>query len=260
MDSFFDALKAREQELKDIVKECRRQLNALPEGRLRIDSRPSGPQYYRKINGHEEYLREKYSSMAKDLAQRSYYEKLLRQSELELSKMDSLLKVYRADSAADIWKEMSPARKELVIPLAVPDEEYVKSWSEAEYTGMEFDDEESSFLTERGERVRSKSEKIIADMLSLRGVPYRYEYPLLMKGRYYYPDFTALNVRTREEYLWEHFGMMDNPDYARNFTRKVKTYERNGYYVGSNLICTFETSVDPLYPEAVEEMIKKFLL
>ena len=260
MDSFFVALKARNSELKDIIKECKKQLKALPEGRLRIDARPSGPQYYRKVNGCEEYLCEGHTALAKDLAQRRYYEKLLRQSELELSRMENLIKVYHADSAASLWEKMSPQRKELVIPLSVPDEEYVKQWSEVEYLGMVLEEDEPSFLTERGEKVRSKSEKIIADMMSLRGVPYRYEYPILMKGRYFYPDFTALNVRTRNEFIWEHFGMMDNPEYARNFTRKVKAYERNGIYVGSNLICTFETSIDPLYPEAVEEMIKRFLL
>ena len=260
MDSFFAALKAREQELKDIAKGCKRQLNSLPEGRLRIAVKSSGPQFYQTLDGREEYIRKEQRDLAKKLAQRSYTEKVLRRSMSELAKMEELESIYRADSAAEIWKELSPIRKELTVPFSTPDDEYVKRWSEVEYLGMEIEENETTFLTEKGENVRSKSEKIIADMLSIRGVPYRYEYPILIKGRYVYPDFYALNARTRKEYIWEHFGMMDNPEYVRGFTRKVKSYERNGYYIGSNFICTFETSNDPLDTEVVEEMIKRFLL
>ena len=47
--------------------------------------------------------------------------------------------------------------------------------------------------TERGERVRSKSEKIIADKLFLQNIPYHYERPIYLKGfGMVYPDFCCL--------------------------------------------------------------------
>ena len=98
-------------------------------------------------------------------------------------------------------------------------------------------------------------------MLAFRGVPYRYEYPLKIRGwGVFYPDFYALNVRTREEFILEHFGMMDNPEYLRKFMKKTRIYEKNGIYFGNNLLCTFETSADPLDPLAVDELIRRFLL
>ena len=69
-------------------------------------------------------------------------------------------------------------------------------------------------FSENGERVRSKSEVIIADILKNNGIPYRYEYPVLI-NRNIHPDFCCLNVRTRKEYFWEHFGKMDDIEYAR---------------------------------------------
>ena len=261
MDSFFAALKKRNFELKKILKDCRRQLEKLPEGRLRIAVKPSGPQYYLSGGEKEVYLQVKDRKLVENLAQRRYCEKVVRQVEKELKQMESLMAVYQEDMLAEVWKEMNPLRRELVCPIDVPDDEYAKAWSKEEYSGKEIEDTDRTFLTERGEKVRSKSEKIIADMLALRGVPYRYEYPLKIQGwSVFYPDFYVLNVRTREEYILEHFGLMDNPEYLRKFIKKTRIYGKNGIYPGHNLLCTFETSADPLDPEAVDDLIRRFLL
>jgi len=67
--------------------------------------------------------------------------------------------------------------------------------------------------TAKGERVRSKSEIIIADSLMRAGVPYRYEFPIILNGYgKIYPDFTVLNVGLRKELYWEHLGMMDDSE------------------------------------------------
>lgn len=261
MDSFFAALKERNAELKNILEDCRRQLERLPEGRLRIAAKPGGPQYYLSRGEKEVYLQVKDRKLAENLAQRRYCEKVVRQVEKELKQMESLMAVYQENMLAEVWKEMNPLRRALVRPLDVPDDEYAKVWSEEKYVGKEIEDTDRVFLTERGEKVRSKSEKIIADMLAVRGVPYRYEYPVKMRGwGTFYPDFYALNVRTREEFILEHFGMMDNPDYLRKFLKKTRIYEKNGIYFGRNLLCTFETSTDPLDPQAVDELIRNFML
>ena len=81
------------------------------------------------------------------------------------------------------------------------------------------------------ERVRSKSEVIIADTLARHGVPYRYEYPLKLKSgrdgafRTIHPDFLCLNVRTRAEFYWEHFGLMDDPDYLERTLAFIRLFK-----------------------------------
>lgn len=130
-----------------------------------------------------------------------------------------------------------------------------------EYTGKEFFEEVPLHITERGERVRSKSEKILADKLFAMGIPYRYEYPLKMKGYgTIYPDFTILKVSSRTEVYLEHFGMMDDPQYCQKAVLKLQTYARNHIYPGKNLLVTFETLQTPLDMKSVEEMLRQFVL
>ena len=75
-----------------------------------------------------------------------------------------------------------------------------------------------------------------------------------------YPDFTLLNVRARTEIYLEHFGMMDNPEYAQKAIQKLETYSKNGIYIGKNLLVTFETLRNPLDMKMVEGMLKEFIL
>jgi len=109
--------------------------------------------------------------------------------------------------------------------------------------------------------VRSKSEKIIADTLERRGIPYRYEAPLILQdGVTVYPDFSLLNVRRRKEYIWEHLGMMDNEDYARSAVTKLNSYINSGFFPGEQLILTMESQKTPLGTKTIERMIERYLI
>ena len=72
-----------------------------------------------------------------------------------------------------------------------------------------------------------------------------------------YPDFTILNVLTREEVYLEHFGLMDDINYVENMMFKLNTYERNGIYLGVNLFITHETSKIPLNTRTLDGLIRK---
>ena len=62
-------------------------------------------------------------------------------------------------------------------------------------------------LTENGERVRSKSEKILADYFYRQNILYKYEKPLYLKGYgTVYPDFTFLSSKTGKEIYWNMRG------------------------------------------------------
>ena len=113
----------------------------------------------------------------------------------------------------------------------------------------------------RGEFVRSKSEKIIADYLYSKGIPYKYERATTLPGgQLIYADFTVLNVRIGQEFILEHFGMMDNPEYAAGAVRKVNTYIKNGYFLGEKLIVLFESSQFPLNQEVLEIIVRKYFM
>lgn len=115
-------------------------------------------------------------------------------------------------------------------------------------------------LTERGERVRSKSEKIMADFFDRRGIKYKYECPLYLKGMgIVYPDFTFLSKKTGQEVYWEHNGKCDDPSYVRNMVKKINAYENTGIFQGERLILTYETEQTILNTGKIEQLVNRYL-
>ena len=127
--------------------------------------------------------------------------------------------------------------------------------------GKRFTEEMTVIMTNSGIRVRSKSEKIMADYFDSIGLAYKYECPLqLAPYGAIYPDFTFLSKRTGREVYWEQEGMLDKPEYARTAAQKMELYEINGIYPGENLILTFETSTTVLNTELMKSMVNRYLM
>ena len=87
---------------------------------------------------------------------------------------------------------------------------------------------------------------------------YLYEAPLKLKNKTIYPDFKLLDLKRRRTVYWEHFGMMDRPEYAEAAVRKIMEYEAEGLLLGNQLIITMETTEKPLNIEDVERILKQF--
>ena len=140
----------------------------------------------------------------------------------------------------------------------MPKEQFIEAWNREEYTGKPFNENSPEFYTDRGERVRSKSEKIIADKLFREGIPYRYEYPLELPGwGVVYPDFTILDAENRRNLIYEHFGMMDDENYSSNAIAKVQRYASAGYYIGDNFFITMESSRNPLDSRTLDGIVQQ---
>ena len=200
--------------------------------------------------------------MVRSLSQKDYDARLLKAATDEKKHIDKLIGYYDKKQGATLIETFSllpPARKELVEPYALSDEEFAQRWQREEYVGNAHPFGSYSLYTRRGERVRSKSEVIIADALDAAGVPYKYEHPLQLGGlNAVYPDFTILNKQTRQELVWEHFGGMDDPDYREAALRKINNYVLAGYAPGDKLLITFETAATPLDTRVVEALIARY--
>lgn len=96
--------------------------------------------------------------------------------------------------------------------------------------------------------------------LHMNKIPYRYEAALKLGNIMYYPDFTIRHPKTGEIFYWEHFGMMDKKEYAKNAYSKLEVYHRYGIIPGVNLIMTFETKDHPLGMDEVAEIVKRYFL
>jgi hypothetical protein len=87
--------------------------------------------------------------------------------------------------------------------------------------------------TARGDRVRSKSEVILADKLHERGIDYQYEQPFVAAdGDHRLPDFTIDDAASGLKIIWEHLGMLTVPEYRDRWERKRKWYEERGVLPG----------------------------
>jgi hypothetical protein len=107
-----------------------------------------------------------------------------------------------------------------------------------EYLGIDEFRYKRIHKTLSGDLVRSKSEVIIANILFDRNIPFFYEKMLYAPdGSCYLPDFTIHCNGT--EYYWEHLGMLESEDYARNWNKKVRWYQN---YFPDRLITTKESA------------------
>ncbi|MBR3374858.1 MAG: hypothetical protein IKG71_03595 [Firmicutes bacterium] len=195
------------------------------------------------------------------LAQKEYDEKVLKYARTELNSLNKLIRRYEIGTAEDIYENLPPARHALVTPIFIPDDQFVKNWLAQQYEGLGFEEGAPEFYAESGLRVRSKSEIGIANKYDELQIPMLFERPLKLKGwKTVYPDFTLLNVRLRKEFIHEHLGKMDDPEYAEENVAKINAYEKNGYYPGKNLILTFETKGNPFDVRKIEDIAKQYLL
>ncbi len=263
MKDMKEILKSRERELLQWRNTTKKALKTAPPGTLRLCKHRNKTQYYHRMNPKDTsgiYIPQKDLSLAKNLAQKDYDKKILCSIENELKAIQKYLTSYPELNVENIYDSLHEERKKLITPLWEPDNHFIRKWKSVEYESKGFADNTPELYTTNGERVRSKSELIIADLLSKEAIPYRYEYPIYLKGYgRIYPDFTTLNIKTRKEILWEHFGMMDDSTYVEKALQKIALYEQNGYFVGENLIITYETQKNPISSKIILLMIHKYL-
>jgi len=254
----------RAEYLRKIIESKEEKLMMAPEGSLRIAGEQGHPRYYHKTTAGDKagrYLKTSERKTAVLLAQKDYDRRIIKCAETELNILNKLISSYELGVAEDIYGKLNPARRALVTPILLPDDEFVKNWLAQPYEGLGFEEGAPEFYADSGLRVRSKSEIGIANKYDELRIPMLFERPLKLKGwGTVYPDFTLLNVRLRKEFIHEHLGKMDDPDYAEENVAKINAYEKNGYYPGKNLILTFETKGNPFDTRKIEDIAKQYLL
>lgn len=260
MDSFLKSLVDELEHLEQLQRVLEERMKMLPQGCLVIVKKTGGAQYYHKFYSEGQSVRRYIPvgdhELARRLAQKGYDEAAMRQISWKLTHLRPLVEVFRAEDIDDLYCRLIPQRRNLVTPVQPTWEQVREKWLSQTYPTMPFRSDDHVILTERGERVRSKSEKILADHLSLRGIPYLYEKPLMLKdGTCVHPDFTLLSPRTRQEIFWEHAGMMDDANYAANFIRKLRSYENAGLSQRTNLVVTFELSNLPISMKEIDSKL-----
>lgn len=256
-----DHLKADLLQYRQLLRKVQRQLAVLPQDHIHLMNRGNSYHYYRYTPGickRTMLPLKKELPQIHALCQAEYLSGLTKAIATRSSDIEALLQRF-GQTPVELEKLVTHEKKaSFVTPLLVGDDRYAADWQSRPHPHTSL--APGVHITSRGENVRSKSEVLIAEALRQAGIPYRYEEQLILAdGTTLCPDFHILNPRTRKEYFWEHFGMMDDEEYVASFITKLKAYAQNGYILGNKLLATFETRDVPLRMNDVKRIIEAVL-
>lgn len=258
-----------EQEIKKVQNlkaKVEASLANAPEGKMRCEmAQERYPQYYIQkepgIGACNQYLTKDKIGIASLYAQKEYDTKVARVLDEKEKILKNLLNLKRNVEVKDVYNQLPMAKRILVNPYELPDEIFIDEWKAKLKGGQIGIPIDNGYNTESGELVRSKSEKMIADKLYMRGIPYVYEAVLVLdNNKHIYPDFTMLNVRTRRTFYLEHMGMMDDPEYCKGAIGKIEVYEKNQIYLGERLLVSMESSLKGINIKQIDSIIDRYLL
>jgi hypothetical protein len=240
-----------------------KQYKGLEKGKLQVTSSHGNIQYLFVENGTNapKYMPVIEKEKVRLFAQREYDEKMYEHLNTTKARLSRFIKNYDENSIDAIYENMCDGRKRLVTPIRPDKETIINTWMEMHPGGMNTIDDEPDIRTNRGDYVRSKSEKILADYFYEAGIPYQCEPKFtLFSGKNVYPDFVLLNVRNNRTIYWEHFGKVDEAAYVIRNMSKLMDYEKSGLLLGDNLIITLETRERPLDMELIKRNVEQFLI
>ena len=252
------------EDAERILKSVNKEIKGLRQDNVKVSVITKGKKvqcYIRdtdKYTGIGRYLPAAQRDRAINIVKNEYYIKLKEALEKRIKTIDKTIKTINQTDPLEIYRKIGKGKQRLVESIELSDEEYRAQWEKYEYEGKPFEENAPEIYTDRGERVRSKSEKIIADKLYRENIAYRYECPIeIPYVGTIYPDFTLLDEVNRRNIIFEHFGLMHDEGYVNSAIFKLQTYAREGYVLGDNLFITMETVERPLDSRMVDAIIKQ---
>ena len=251
MSTLSELIQKRLEEIAVLCSSLERTLRTSPEGKLRVSTFRNKARYYQvKENKSTQgkYLRKNEQDLAMRLAQKDYDTRFIKTAEKLAKTLDWMIRIgaqreihYVYQTLAEVYTNLPEHRRKLVIPYVLPDDLFVAAWKDVKYEGKGFWEDNPEIVTDNGERVRSKSEKMIADWLLKMNIPYRYEFPLETEDLgIVFPDFTILDVWNRRNIILEHFGLIEEEGPRRRMINKFNAYINEGYHLGDDFLFTME--------------------
>jgi hypothetical protein len=189
----------------------------------------------------------------------------LKRLKVDKQLLGKIIERYQDYSPEAVHRDLPSAYMDLPKECFV-DERYeeLKEWACEEYAKNGKELPKLANITVTGEKVRSKGEVIIYNMLVYYGIPFRYDSRLeLIDANGFkvtrYPDF-AIQTKSGRVIYWEHLGPLEKEDYYNNFIEKIMLYHINGICAGDNLILTANRIGGSINTKAIEDIIKYCIL
>ena len=243
------ALKAYlENEIAELEQKCRQ----YPEGELFVFKNGQGCKWRVRTETKMIYLPQDQKAKAYTYAQKKYDEARLQDLKYDLHEINQYLKTHKENPNIAAKLLSDPRYSPLLSQSTQQD------WGAEPYEQCTFYPENKIHSAPSGIYVRSKSELMIATLLYLNNIPFRYEQALHLGKRTYYPDFTIRHPVTGEIYYWEHLGRMDDPAYLDNAHKKLYVYAQHQILLSTQLIVTTESKSVPLTTQKIQSTINAY--
>lgn len=257
-NTIYDQICEEYKRLQYQIKQLEQQISELPDGSLIIAKNRQYFKWYHKVGDAIQYLKKENYELAEKLAYKRYLSLQLEDLQHERAGINMYLNHHRLKTGKATQllcgaTEYSKLIESQVVPLA----DDLKAWMNEVYDKNQKYPEQLIHKSISGNYVRSKSESLIEIALCQHQIPYRYENSLTLNDITIYPDFTLRHPVTGKFKYWEHFGMMDNVNYAKNACDKLQLYTSNGLIPSIDVIITFETRDHPLTCDMIESMIQQ---
>jgi len=226
------------------LQKLREEYSKYPDGDLYIRTKSGKNFFYEKKNSGEKAIghdKERIDLLMKkrliehDINCRTLFDS---NTKALINKMESGLKKYRNQNSSLTLKRIYSSE---IYAHWDPDDAIAKWKSENYKTNPHYADQKK-LITNCDLKVRSKSEKIIADKLWNENITFRYEAQLSINGFTCYPDFT-IRKKSGKIVIWEHFGLLEDNEYFQSMIAKLEKYRSFGFRQHTNLICTYEDDI-----------------
>lgn len=247
--------------LEHQIKFLETQIKTLPKGALICAKNGNYFKWYKRDGTKLSYLKKKNLKLAEELALKKYYSLQLQDLLHEKIAINMYLKHHQqnVNKASRLLSDTSGYLALLTNHFTDYSKE-LKEWVNAPYEKNNKYPEQLIHKSISGNIVRSKSEALIDMALYQNQIPYRYENPLILNDITIYPDFTLRHPKTGQLLYWEHFGMMDNPNYSKNACNKLQLYSSNGLIPSFHVITTFESEECPLTSVLIGKIIEYYFM
>ena len=244
---------------------AKKRLTRCEEGMIHIKRRNGSAAFYRELpkdevgKRNEKHISKQDKRLITSLCSKRYCQRLIPVLEKETHLLKTFLNNYDPQLKFQVLTDLPNEIANYVVPLVKTNEQLLQEWENEPFASNPYPLDHDSYLSKKGEKVRSRLELISANMLYDLHIPYRYECELYLDdGSVSYPDFTLKHPQTFETYWLELFGMMDDPDYAAAAFQKIARYARS--HVFPHMILVFDHHAAPFRTETLEELLRNLFL
>lgn len=243
-------------------------------GWLYVKSSKNGNSYYlQKRNKNDSAVKQSVfigtdaSEEVRKIKESRFYAETLKRLEQDKQILESLMPLYVGYDPDTVSAAMPKAYSRL--PAECYDDERYQElveWAKGEYDTNPKEFPPGANITITNQRVRSKGELAIFNLLVLYGIPFRYEQKLVLididgTKVVRYPDF-IIQLADGTILYWEHAGSLEKPTYFQAFCDKLRIYFHNGITLGDNFIVTANKESDGqgMNTETIEALIHEYIL